>query len=450
MVDYGESQKPRSAHAVIRGHSVTRGRRTWVEERGNVLLMILVLMVAAGVLTVAILSSLLGEIQGAFSYRYAVQALGAAEAGVHYAAARINGSGGAAYPGETDRVLTHPIMSQVGIFDVAVRCMDGTAPANPNPCSGSPQPTARVVTATGFVPNKTLSLGRRTVVAVVRETLITSLNFAVCGIDGVTLDRDTTTRGNIGSNANISLLGPAGSYARTLLFAGQPGDATAGGTVTCSGSCGPPISQVAGTTTNNYPGGQVCPVLPLFTCSPGTTDFVGGANSSLTISAANGNTALRDVQLGSSSTLTFETTSATEVLTVQMRTLLIGQISRVLVIGPGRVVLRLAGRMQINQGTLFGVDAAGANIPPGNFVVRSCSTDPLPGYAVEFHQTGRINAILLAPNGRVQLDQASLSNGAIQSRTVQFDRNTDFRYDNTNLAIGSGVFNTLTSWREQP
>ncbi len=450
MVDYGESQKPRSAHAVMPCHAVIPRRRIWAGERGNVLLMILVLMVAAGVLTVAILSSLLGEIQGAFSYRYAVQALGAAEAGVHYAAARINGSGGSAYPGETDRVLTHPILGSVGLFDVAVRCMDGTTPANPGPCSGSPQPNARVVTSTGFVPSKALSLGRRTVVAIVRETLITSLNFAVCGMDGVTFARDVTTYGNIGSNQNIALQGPAGSYARTQPYGGQPGDATAAGTVTCSGSCGPPISQVAGTTTNNYPGGQVCPVLPAFTCNPGTTDVIMGSSATYTISAANGNTVLRDVQLGSSSTLTFATVSATEILSVQMNALIIGQLSRVRVIGPGRVDLHLAGRMQINQGTLFGVDAADANIPPGNFVVRSCSTDPLPGYALEFHQTGRINAILLAPNGRVQLDQASLSNGAIQSRTVQFDRNTDFRYNNTNLAIGSGVFNTLTSWREQP
>ncbi|MGH2395644.1 MAG: hypothetical protein ACRDFW_01370, partial [bacterium] len=135
---------------------------------------------------------------------------------------------------------------------------------------------------------------------------------------------------------------------------------------------------------------------------------------------------------------------------VQMRNLIIGQTSRVRVIGPGRIVLRLAERMEINQGTLFGVDSVDANIPPGNFTVRSCSGDSGTDYAVEFHQTGRINAVILAPNGRVQLDQSSLSNGAIQSRTVQFDRNTDFRYNNTNLGIGSGVFNTLTSWREQP
>ncbi|MGH2405138.1 MAG: hypothetical protein ACRDGN_11825, partial [bacterium] len=127
-----------------------------------------------------------------------------------------------------------------------------------------------------------------------------------------------------------------------------------------------------------------------------------------------------------------------------------GQLSRVQVIGPGKVSLYLAGRMEMNQGTLFGVDGLGANIAPGNFAVRSCATDVGTDYAVEFHQTGRINAIIMAPNGRVQLDEAALSNGAIQASFVQFDRNTSFSYNNTSLAINSGIFNTLTSWREQP
>ncbi len=444
MDNDGAATQPGSTYSVVRRRPERGG------ERGNTLVMVLVVMVAAGVMSAAILNNLLGEIQGAFSYRYAVSALGAAEAGVHYAAARINGTGGPAYPGETDRVLTHPTLGNMGIFDVAVRCFDGTVPSSPNPCATSPQPTARVLTSTGFVPNKTTSLGRRAVVAMVRETLIMSLDFAVCGINGVTMDRDTTTRGNVGSNQNISLLGPGGSAARTLAWGGQPGNATAGGTVTCSQGCGAPAFQVAGTATSNYPGGQVCPVLPAFTCTPGTTDFTGGSGSSLTVSAANGNTSLRDVTLGSSSTLTFETASPTEVLTVQMRTLLIGQNGRVRVTGPGRVVLRLAGRMEVNQDTLFGVDASNANIPPGNLTVRSCSVDSGTDYAVEFHRTGTINAVILAPNGQVQLDQSALSNGAIQSLTVQFDQNTNFSYNNNNLAIGSGVFNTLTSWREQP
>ncbi len=441
MVNDGAAPQPRSTHAV------KRRRPHPGDERGNTMVMILVFMLAAGVLSVAVLNNLMGEIQGAFSFRYAVRALGAAEAGVHYGASRVNDTGGITYAGQTDRVLTHPTLGGVGIFDVTVRCYNGTVPSNPNPCSSSPQPTARVVTATGYVPSKTVPLGRRTVVAIVRETLITSLDFAVCGIDGVTLDRDTTTRGNVGSNQNISLLGPGASAARTLAYAGQPGNATAGGTVTCSQGCGAPANQVAGTVTNNYPGGQVCPVLPPPTCTPGITDFTG---STYTISAALGNTSLRDITMGSGSTLTFVTTTAAEVLTVQMRQLIVGQSSRVRVLGPGRVDLHLAGRMEINQGTLFGVDGLNANIAPGNFVVRSCATDVGTDYAVEFHQTGTINAIILAPNGRVQLDQSALSNGAIQSRTVQFDHNTDFTYNNNNLAIGSGVFNTLTSWREQP
>jgi hypothetical protein len=422
-------------------------------ERGNVLLVILLFLIAAGVLAVGLLSSLLGEIQGGFSYRHGVQALAVAEAGIHYAVARINETGGT-YPGEGDRPMVHPVQGTLGVFDVTVRCDDGTVPGNPYPCAVAPRPNERIVTATGYVPNRTRSLGRRTVVVVVRQAMLTSLDFAVCGRDGVTLDRDTDTYGNVGSNANISLQGPPntpGSLARTYAYGGQPGNATAGGTVTCSGSCGPLYNQVAGVTTSSYPGGQVCPVLPAFTCSPATAASGDRLNqSNLTISAANANTVLRNVTMGSNSTLAFATTSASEILTVHLNTLIVGQNSRVRVTGPGKVVLHMAGRMEIGQGTLFGVDGADDDINPGRFVLQSCSGDDGTDYAVEFHQTGGINAIILAPNGRVQLDQASLSNGAIQSRTVQFDRDTQFRYDTTGFAIGGGAFNTLTSWREQP
>lgn len=444
MVNDDTAPQSGSAHAMNRHRAAPSG------ERGNTMVMVLVLMVAAGVLTVAVLNNLLGEIQGAFGYRHAVGALGAAEAGVHYAAARINDTGGVAYSGENDRILTHPTLGQVGVFDVAVRCFDGSVPAPVTGCAASPEPNTRVLTSTGFVPNKALSLGRRTVITMIRQNALTSLGFAVCGINGVTFDRNVALNGSVGSNANISLLGPAGNRARTQAYGGQAGDATAGGTVSCSGSCGAPEFQVAGTTTNNYPGGQVCPVLPSFTCTPGTLDFIGGSGTTYTISAANGNTSLRDVTLGSSSTLIFSTTSATEVLTVQIRQLIIGQLSRVRVLGPGKVDLHLAGRMEINQNTLFGVDGADANIAPGNFVIQSCATDVGTDYAVEFHQTGRINAIIFAPNGRVQLDQAALSNGAIQSSIVQFDRNTTFSYNTTGMSIAGGAYNVLTSWREQP
>lgn len=455
----GQPQESRPAHAVtpplpqeLRNQ---RGRAYATEgERGNVLLMILLFLIAAGVLTVGLLSSLLGEIQGGFSYRHGVQALAVAEAGIHYAVAKVNESGGSAYPGESNRQMVHPIQGTLGVFDVSVRCSDNTVPGSPNPCATAPRPNERIITATGFVPDSARSLGRRTVVVVMRQALLTSLDFAVCGRDGVTLDRDTETHGNVGSNANISLLGPPstpGSLARTFAYGGQPGNATAGGSVTCSGSCGPAYNQVAGVTTSNYPGAQVCPVLPVFTCNPETAASGDRLKqSNLTISAANANTVLRNVEMEANSTLAFATTSASEILTVQLNTLIVGQNSRVRVTGPGKVVLHLAGRMEIGQGTLFGVDGANANINPGRFVLQSCSGDVGTDYAVEFHQTGGINAIILAPNGRVQLDQASLSNGAIQSRTVQFDRDTEFRYNTTGFAIGGGAFNTLTSWREQP
>lgn len=434
---------------------VSRGRPAPRGERGNVLLIILVFLVAGGVLAMGLLNTLLGEIQGGLSYRHAVQALSVAEAGVHYAAARVNEAGGAAYAGETDRWVSHPLQGNVGLFDVTVRCSDGTVPGNPSPCAGAPQPNVRVVTSTGYVPSKAIPLGRRTVVTTIRQQILTSLQYAVCGEDGVTLDQGTSTYGDVGSNYTISLLGPPqtpGSLARIYAFAGQRGDATAGGTVTCSASCGPSYYQVQGTATSyGTPGRQVCPVLPSFACTPGTRDEIRGAGASLVISAANGNTALGNVSLGRNSTLTFQTTGPNETLIVQMNSLTVGQNSRVRVTGGGKVVLHLADRSTINQGTLFGVDATDAGIEPGRFLVQSCATDGGANeFALEFHQTGGIYAILFAPNGTVQLDQANLSRGAISSRYVQFDRGTDFRYDTTGLAISAGPYNTIAAWREQP
>ena len=142
--------------------------------------------------------------------------------------------------------------------------------------------------------------------------------------------------------------------------------------------------------------------------------------------------------------------SASEILTVQMNTLTIGQNSRVAVTGPGKVDLHMAGRMFIDVGTLWGVDPSGVSIAPGQFVLRSCASDANGLPAVVFHQTARINGILLAPNGTVLLHNASLSRGAVLSRAVQINQGTDFTYDTTGLAISSGPWNTLTSWREQP
>ncbi len=450
MDDDCKLSESRSAYSVIALRRPTAG------QRGNTLLMVMLMLGAAGVLTVAILSNLLGEIQGALSYRQTVQALSVAEAGVHYAAAKINESGGEAFPGASNQLVSHPAAGQIGLFDVTVRCSDGSVPGNPSPCAAAPQPNLRVITATGFVPGKAMVLGRRTVVVRLRQAILTSLNYAVCGINGVDLDQDTSTYGSVGSNGNITLLGPPktpGSLARTYPFGGQAGDATAGGTVTCSGSCGSSYFQVAGTTTSNYPD-QVCPMLPPITCRPGTTDYgVPTALTSLTISAANGNTAVRDVRMGSNSTLTFVTTGPNDTLIVQMNSLVVGQNSRVRVTGGGKVVLHMAGTMEVNQGTLYGVDGSDNDLAPGQFILESCASDPDPAsavYAVEFHQTGRINSIFFAPSGTVQLDQASLSRGAIQSLNVKFDLGTTFSYDTTSLAISAGPYNTLITWHEQP
>ncbi len=440
----GQPEEPGSTNAVIE----TRA------ERGNILLIVLLFLVAAGVLAAGLLSSLMGEIQGTVSYRHAVGALSTAEAGIHYAVARINATGGSTFTGEANQQINHPTQGRTGVFDVSVRCSDGTTlPAAPNPCAAAAQPNVRVITSTGYVPSKALSLGRRTVAAVIRQETLTSLDFAVCGRDGVTLDRDTNTYGSVGSNLNIALYGPPttpGSLARTHVWGAQRGDATAGGSVTCSGSCGPPYSQVAGVTTPNYPG-QVCPELPPFFCSP-STESSGDRlrQTNLTISAAAGNTVLRNVQMEANSVLNFATTSDSEVLTVHMNTLIVGRNSRVRVTGPGKVLLYMAGRTEVGQGSLFGVNATDNNIPPGRLVMQSCASDSGTDYAIEFHQTGAINAVFFAPNGQVQLDQASLSSGAIHSRLVRFDQGTRFSYDTTGFAISAGKFNTLTSWRELP
>ena len=248
------------------------------------------------------------------------------------------------------------------------------------------------------------------------------------------------------------LPGDAGLTFMEVLGGGQPGNANAVTTTSCSQSC---ATQVAGSVNNNLPAGTVCPnlaqVQALFTCPVGSTDIT----SSATISVANGNTSLHNINVGSSSTITFATTGSTDVLHVSVNAITAGQGSTFQITGGGSVVLTLAGDMHINKNSFFGVDNLNNLLPASNFEVESCSTDTGTtktgtASAVLFDQGTQLSAVFIVPSGSVDMNQAQLSNGAILANNVQFDKSTTFSFDSSASSLGGAGFSKLNSWQDVP
>src|SRR5262249_29202243 len=124
------------------------------------LVIILIITIIGGVL----MSSLLGELQGSYGYTQAVSAVSVAEAGLHWGGAKLTGSFTVteAYAGDLNQTLLSAGGQTAGVFDVTVKCADGTA-VSINGCAASPN--NRLIRAVGYVPSKTGALGQRTVQA---------------------------------------------------------------------------------------------------------------------------------------------------------------------------------------------------------------------------------------------------------------------------------------------
>lgn len=423
-------------------------------QAGFVTLAAIIIMVVVSLIGVLLYTSLMGEVQGEIGTRQSVAALGIAEAGAHWAGNKLAGPNPGWYTGDTGQVVQDAGGVQVGVFDVNVTCTDGSAVTTGCPA----QALSRLIASTGYVPNKTLALGKRTV-QIVASTAPSSLNFnnAVCTYNALNFDQGVTIRGNIGSEGtmtpDITLQGPSGGAASVIAGGGQPGNAYAVSTVSCSQGC---ASQIAGSVNTNQAPGSVCPnyasVVASFSCPVGVSDIT----SSATISVANGNTSLHNINVGSASTITFATAGPTDVLHVNANAVTAGSGSKFVITGGGSVVLTLAGDMHINQNSYFGVDSLNNLLPAGRFEVESCSTDTGTtgtgtASAVRFDQGSQLSAVFIVPQGSVDMNQAQTTNAVILASTGQFDKNTSFSFDGSgnNVLWGSGN-KTLTSWQDVP
>lgn len=420
---------------------MTRSRRS--REAGFVTLASLVIILILTITGALLMSSLLGEIQGGFGFTDSVGAASVAEAGLHWAGAKLTGSYAttAFYAGDVSQTLLSAGGQQAGVFDVRVTCADGVTAVSTG-CTAAPN--KRLIHAVGYVPSKTEVLGQRTVQALVAQN--TFFTKTICAYTSASFDQGVTVKGDVGSEGTASLQGPSGSAARIQPAPGnvQPGSLYAVGAISCSQGCS---NQVAGTVNPNQASGTVCPnqtqVFNFYTCAPGSQPLSGGA---VTISAAN--SSLSTVTLGAGGSVTFVTAGPTNVLSVNVGSITAGKNTQFIIQGGGTVILNVQNQLVVGQGSWFGVDPLGNAVPAGRLVVQSCNTGS-PSPAIWFNQTGKLSAAFIAPKGNVQMDQAQFSQGSILANKIQFDQSTGFGFDASASAIGFG-FNKLLSWQDVP
>ncbi len=406
-------------------------------------LLIILIITATGAI---LLTSLFGEIQGESGYNQATGALALGEAGLHWAGNKLTGTSAVTevYAGDSNQTVQGAGGQSVGVFDVSVTCANGAAVST----GCAVQPGQRLVRATGYVPSKATALGQRTVQALVAQN--TFYNKTICAYTNVNLDQGVTVQGDVGSegttNPDLILQGSLSNPARIQPAPGnaQLGDAYAVGTVSCSVGCS---TQVAGTVNQGQAPGTICPprtqVSSSYTCVPGSATLIGGP---VTISSSNNS--LSTVTLGAGGTVTFQTAGPTDILTVNVGTITAGQNTRFIIQGGGYVQLNVASQLTVGQGSYFGVDGSGNLLPASHLVVRSCNTGT-PSPAIWFNQTGKLSAVIIAPYGNVQMDQAQDSQGAVLANNIQFDQGTNLEFDASASAVGFG-FNKLLSWQDVP
>ena len=470
-------------------------RHSWMRcsyaERGAALLSLMLSMLIITVVTVGVMGIVQGDLAAGIRQQQAMQVFNTAEAGIHYAIARMQTAGAQSYAGETVGITDGATV--IGQAAVVVQCLDGTTPTGTGCATNG---SLRRVRSTGSLA---VAGPQRLVVAIVEGTTSPTSSYAICGYDGVNLDQGVTVYGDVGTNQNLSLARggtpsricnstPGGACAAPVPappFA-YSGSSYAVGTITCAGgSCN--STQIEGTIAPNQPAGSVCPTVTLTPPSgPGTTNLTVPAGSTVTVDAATnyGNVVLSSPgggagcpPVGSVATLVIDSgNDPTATVTIRVRTLWVGRCARVVITGVGKVALWLlepttvpAGNarqaLKTEQQSVFGSTAIGAPAVPiegGRFTINVMSSKPVADAgdcldggaacaAVHFNRSGTISGTFVIPYGGFELDQAQLTNGAVLAQQIQFDRDTTFYYDPTSQ-IGSMVvsnFNRLRSWKDQ-
>lgn len=470
-------------------------------DRGAALLSVLLFLMLIMIVTVGVMAVVQSDLAAGIRQQQAVQVFNIAEAGVHYAIATLQTANARTYDGNVSVPISDG-STTLGTANVQVLCLNGTLPSV-NACSGA-EPAYRRIVSTGSL---TVAGPTRVVTAVVEGTTSATESYAVCAYEALSLDRQVTIYGSVGSDGNMTLSGPNNINRAAICdstsggLSGRCGtpdpvpstpftaSASAVGTITCSG--GGCANQVEGPTTPNQPDGSVCePRDGLdFTppSGPGTTNLnvAGGTTESLDPSVNYGDVVLASTgaatcpaNVSDRATLVIDSGSFQDrIVTVKMKRLWLGKCARLVITGIGKITLWLlepatdpAGlarqALKAEQLAIFGSTSLGAApvaISGDRFKIKVLSSKPLndpddclaPGEtsctAVHFNQTGLISGTFLVPDGGFKLDQAQLTNGAILANQVHFDRNTRFTWD-PRSRFGTEVysnFKRLRSWKDQ-
>ncbi|MGH2374523.1 MAG: hypothetical protein ACRDIC_13785 [bacterium] len=181
-----------------------RVRGTPRGQRGAMMMYILLVTGLLAVVTVGVIAVISSDISAGVRQLQAVRVFNVAEAGVHYALARLQTSGAATYAGETISITDGETV--LGTAVVTVGCIDGIT----LPCIGPYAAYRRIVSA-GTLPESGPS---RQVVAVVEGYPEGVTGYAVCAYDSIIANQGITIYGDIGSNGTIDLLGSASNYSR--------------------------------------------------------------------------------------------------------------------------------------------------------------------------------------------------------------------------------------------
>ncbi len=414
-------------------------------QAGFVTLAAIVIMVVVTLIGTLLYTSLLGEVQGEIGARQSVAALGVAEAGVNWAGNKLGGAGAPTYAGNTNQAANTADGTQVGVFDVSVTCLDGSAVSTVCATQGN----FRQITSTGYLPTKSLALGKRQIQIVTQETVYQNMNFALCAYNLVAMQPSNTVQGDVGSEGVVTpdlVMAPG---AAVQAGGGLPGNIT----MVTTASCGTCSGQVAGSVNPNAAAGTVCPnktnVANAYACTPGTTDWPGG---DLTINSANAS--WRNITL-SSNTVTFDTTGLTAPLVVQVNSInAIGPNNSFLIKGGGRVQLIVNGTTTVGPSSVFGADAATRSlVSASSLLLESCSSINT-GSPVDifFGPKGSISAVFVDPNGFLTLNPMNTFQGSVLAGTIQMQPKAGYTYDSSaqNIGFGNGVFTKLVSWQDVP
>jgi hypothetical protein len=419
------------------------------------MMFVLMAILVVGAITLSVMQLINADVGGGLRELQAEQVFNIAQAGAHYGIGKLELAGASSYTGETITITGGS--STLGTATITVNCIDtGAAP----PCTGSYAGYRRIISA-GALSGPGPS---RTIVAVVQSTQ----GFAggICGYaSGVVLGGSNTIYSDVGSNTTISLAGGDQINGDTNIPKAFTGEAVANGAITCATSC---ATQVQGGIFPSQPG-TICPALTVPAFSPGATALsvpaagytmnsgTGYSWGDVTVAAGTCPSPYTDLMIQADAVNPNATT------VVQINRLTMGACSRVVILGVGKIDLRIgkasANSLLVNANARFGVlpsDTQGtpAPVPPGRFTVWDNSIGSAGATtAVQFLNTAIVSATLFVPNGRSFESNVPQISGAIWAKWVAFTSGSTFTADTSGLPASIGAsyanFSYLRSWKDQ-